>query len=63
MDEYCALEEFFSELSDRFFNENENFVSQNWMPGFFIVWIHMFRNNNVYVLDCLRFLEDLKKYK
>ena len=39
MDEYCALEEFFSELSDRFFNENENFVSQNWMPGFFIIWI------------------------
>lgn len=62
MYEYCALEELFSELSDRFFNENENFVSQNWMPGIFIIWIHMFKNSNVCVLDCLRFLEDLKKY-
>lgn len=57
MDKYCALDEHFPEFTYKLVNK-ENFVSQNLMLGVFIIWIHVFRNNKVYVLDCLHFLED-----
>ena len=57
MDEYCALDEHFPEFTYKLVNK-DNFVSQNLMLEVFIIWIHVFRNNNVYVLDCLQFLED-----
>lgn len=57
MDEYCALEEHFPEFNYKLVNKDINFVSQNLMLGVFIIWIHVFTNKNVYVLDCLHFLD------
>ena len=63
LDEYCRLENIFDDFNNKYLNEDENFISQNITAGLIVVRIHFFWNSNVFILECLDFLNKLQREK